>query len=159
MILKVLFIYQLLDLYNATEHGYLRFQNMIKFLIPFLLLFCNSLFADGLDEVKIYKNGQLIGITNDFIEKKFPVQVGDTLLFSVWTDWGGTMAGELEILNLNDSSKWNLKRSNLKKYEAEFQIVITQENRDTNYEFTYHFMDVPNIEVYRPWKFGKLEFN
>jgi len=101
----------------------------------------------------------LIETTHSFLDLQISVQIGDTILFSVWTDWGGTMAGELEILNLNDSSKWSLKRSNLKKYEAEFRVVITQEIRDTTYEFTYHFMDVPNIEVYRPWKFGKLEFN
>jgi|GEM_PF-3383282 hypothetical protein len=132
---------------------------MKKLLFIFLLLLCNTILADGLDEVKIYKNGQLIETTHSFLDLQISVQIGDTILFSVWTDWGGTMAGELEILNLNDSSKWSLKRSNLKKYEAEFRVVITQEIRDTTYEFTYHFMDVPNIEVYRPWKFGKLEFN
>ncbi len=119
----------------------------------------NTILADGLDEVKIYKNGQLIETTHSFLDLQISVQVGDTILFSVWTDWGGTMAGELEILNFKDSSKWNFKRSYFKTYEAEFQIVITQENRDNTYEFTYHFMDVPDIEVYRPWKFGKLEFN
>lgn len=132
---------------------------MKKLLFIFLLILSNTILADGLDEVKIYKNGQLIETTHSFLDLQISVQVGDTLLFTVWTDWGGTMAGELEILNLNDSSKWSLKRSNLKKYEAEFRIVITQEIRDTTYEFTYHFMDVQNIEVYRPWKFGKLEFN
>lgn len=132
---------------------------MKKLVLIFLLILSNTILADGLDEVKIYKNGQLIEATHSFLDLQISVQVGDTILFSAWTDWGGTMAGELEILNLNDSSKWSLKRSNLIKYEAEFRVVITQEIRDTTYEFTYHFMDVPNIEVYRPWKFGKLEFN
>lgn len=133
---------------------------MKKFLIPFLLLFCNSLFADGLDEVKIYKNGKLIETTNDFFEKKLSIQVGDTLLFSVWTDWGGTMAGELEILNLTDSSKWILKRSNLKTYNAEFRIVITQEMTTPPFEFTYHYKDSPlDDDIINPWRFALLTFN
>lgn len=126
--------------------------------ILFLCLFSPALYADGLDEVKIFKNGKLIEKTTSFLDQSISVEIGDTLVFEVWTDWGGTMAGELEIFTFSDSSTKRIKREQPQRYEAVFTFVVTQDILYNTYEFTYHYKDSPREmeDKNTPWKFAIL---
>ena len=133
---------------------------MKLFYILFLCLLSQALHADGFDEVKIFKNGKLIEKTTSFIDQSISVEIGDTLTFEVWTDWGGTMAGELEIFTFSDSSTTRIKREQPKRYEAVFTIIITKNILYNTNEFTYHYKDSPKEieERNSPWKFAILSF-
>ena len=132
------------------------FMKILYFII--ICFITRVVYADGLDEVTIYQNGKLIEITNSFVDKKISVNIGDTLRFEVWTDWGGTLAGELEILTISDSSRVRLKRCYPQKDEAVFILIVTEEMLQKTYEFTYHYKDSPwDIEEkIKPWKFAVL---
>ena len=133
---------------------------MKLFYILFLCLLSQALHADVFDEVKIFKNGKLIEVTTSFINQSISVEIGDTLTFEVWTDWGGTMAGELEIFTFSDSSTTRIKREQPERYEAVFTIIITKDILYKTYEFTYHYKDSPKEieEINSPWKFAILSF-
>ncbi|WP_300664996.1 hypothetical protein, partial [Fluviicola sp.] len=92
-----------------------------------LILLSGFTYADGLDQMKIYVNHQLVATIYEGSSQnlEFSVSKGDTLSFAVWTDWGGMEESSIKFFDHRSSEELaHLVRIKDGKYEAGFQQII-----------------------------------
>lgn len=128
---------------------------MKQFLFLLMLLVGKFTHADGLDEMRIYVNRELVATTYEggtqTLELK--VSVGDTLKFEIWTDWGGMEHSSISVFDHQSSEKIDeLTRIPNREYKASFQQVITPRLMNSEMLFVFNF----SPEVNRTWKFARI---
>ncbi len=124
------------------------------FLFILVTLFSKFSYADGLDEMKIYVNHQLIATIYEGSSQnlEFSVSKGDTLSFVVWTDWGGMEESSIQIFDHGSSEQLaQLSRIRDGKYEAGFQQIIQTDLMDSELLLIFNF----SSNVNRTWKFAR----
>lgn len=120
-----------------------------------LLLFSKFSYADGLDQMKIYVNHQLVATVYEGSSQnlEFFVSKGDTLSFIVWTDWGGMEESSIKIFDHGSSEELaHLVRIKDGKYEAGFLQIIQSDLMDSELLFIFNF----SPRVNRTWKFARV---
>ncbi len=120
-----------------------------------LLLFSKLSYADGLDQMKIYVNHQLVATIYEGSSQnlEFSVSKGDTLSFVVWTDWGGMEESSIKIFDHGSSEQLaHLSRIRDGKYEAAFQQIIQPDLMESELLLVFNF----SPRVNRTWKFARV---
>lgn len=120
-----------------------------------LLLFSKLSYADGLDQMKIYVNHQLVATIYEGSSQNLELSVskGDTLSFVVWTDWGGMEESNIKIFDHGSSEQLaHLSRIRDGKYEAGFQQIIQPDLMESELLLVFNF----SPRVNRTWKFARV---
>lgn len=128
---------------------------MKLFLFLIVLLTGKLVYADGLDEMRIYINDKLVATSYEGASQilELEVSVGDTLKFEIWTDWGGMEQSSISVFEYQSSEKVaELARIPNAKYEADFQQIIKPGMMNSELQFVYNFSPAVN----RTWKFAKI---
>lgn len=128
---------------------------MKPFLLFALILFSKLSYADGLDQMKIYINHQLVAMIYEGRSQNLELSVskGDTLSFIVWTDWGGMEESSIDIFDHGSSEQLvHLARIEDMKYEASFEQVIQTDLMGGELLFVFNF----SPKVNRTWKFARV---
>jgi len=128
---------------------------MKPFLFLIVLLTGKLVYADGLDEMRIYINDKLVATSYEGASQmlELEVSVGDTLKFEIWTDWGGMEQSSISVFEYQSSEKVaELARIPNAKYEADFQQIIKPGMMNSELQFVYNFSPAVN----RTWKFARI---
>jgi hypothetical protein len=128
---------------------------MKLFLFLIVLLTGKLVYADGLDEMRIYINDKLVATSYEGASQilELEVSVGDTLKFEIWTDWGGMEQSSISVFEYQSSEKVaELARIPNAKYEADFQQIVKPGMMNSELQFVYNFSPAVN----RTWKFAKI---
>lgn len=128
---------------------------MKPFLLFALILFSKLSYADGLDQMKIYINHQLVATIYEGSSQNLELSVskGDTLSFVVWTDWGGMEESSMNIFEHGSGEQLaHLFRIKDMKYEAGFEQVIQTDLMGSELLFVFNF----SPKVNRSWKFARV---
>ncbi len=128
---------------------------MKQLLFLIILLLGKFTYADGLDEMRIYVNQKLVATSYEGASQvlELEVSVGDTLKFEIWTDWGGMEQSSISVFDYQSSEKINeLTRIPNRKYEADFQQIITPRLMNSEMQYVFNFSPAVN----RTWKFARI---
>lgn len=128
---------------------------MKHLLLGFILLFSTIIYADGLDQMRIYINHQLIATSyeGDSQILELTISEGDTLSFEMWTDWGGMEKSSITVFDYISSEQ--IARLELipdSKYEASFKQIIKPDLMNSEMLFVFNF----SPKVNRTWKFARI---
>ncbi|WP_343605998.1 hypothetical protein [Fluviicola sp.] len=127
---------------------------MKPFLLFALILFSKLSYADGLDELKIYVNSQLVATVYEGGSQtlELPVSIGDTLKFVVSTDWGGMEESTIGIFDHGSSEQLvRLNRIQNNEANARFQHIIRPDLVGSELLMVFNF----SPRVNRTWKFAR----
>lgn len=128
---------------------------MKPFLVFALILFSKLSYADGLDELKIYVNSQLVATVYEGGSQtlELPVSAGDTLKFVVSTDWGGMEGSTIGIFDHGSSEQLvQLNRIQDNRSDASFQQIVQPDLMESELLLVFHFSQ----KVNRSWKFARV---
>lgn len=128
---------------------------MKPFLLFALILFSKLSYADGLDQLKIYINNQLVATVyqGNYQTLELPVSDGDTLKFVVWTDWGGMEESTIGIFDHGSSEQLVLlNRTNNWEYKATFQQIVHPDLIGSELSLVFNFSPKVNVN----WKFARV---
>lgn len=128
----------------------------MKSVLFLLILFAGKfVYADGLDEMRIYLNQKLVATSYEGASQTLELNVspGDTLRFEIWTDWGGMDHSSISVFDYQSSEKVDeLARIPNKEYKASFLQIIQPGFMDSELLFVFNF----SPEVNRTWKFARI---
>ena len=128
---------------------------MKQFLFLLILLTGKLVYADGLDEMRIYVNQKLVATSYEGESQvvELEVSIGDTLKFEIWTDWGGMEHSSVSVFDYQSSEKVSeLARIPNNKYEADFQQIVTPQLLNSEMQYVFNFSPAVN----RTWKFARI---
>ena len=128
---------------------------MKQLLFLIVLLTGKLVYADGLDEMRIYVNQKLVATSYEGESQVLELKVspGDTLKFEIWTDWGGMENSSISVFDYQSSEKVSeLARIPNNKYEADFQQIVTPRLMDSEMQNVFNF----SPEINRTWKFARI---
>lgn len=118
-----------------------------------LLLFSNFLYADVLDQMRIYVNHQLIATSyegdSQFLELE--VSEGDTLTFELSTDWGGENKATLSVFDYISSEQVLELKHPTSKLEV-FEQIVKPDLINSELLFVLNF----NIKSVGVWRFARI---
>lgn len=129
----------------------------MKFLIVILFsLFSTTVKADGLDQVTIFINGkqvkEIVKQRGDTFDTLSPLNVGDTITFKAFTDWGGLDHAWIEIRSLNEEEPEIVGYAYSILGNFRF-IVIDQTYLNRDLEFILHYDNKTDMP---PWSFLEI---
>ncbi len=115
---------------------------MKQFLFLIVLLIGKFTYADGLDEMRIYVNQQLVATSYEGASQtlELKVSVGDILKFEISTDWGGIEQSSISVFDYQSSEKiGELAQIPNQEYKVCFQQVVTPGLMNSEMLFVFNF--------------------
>ncbi len=118
-----------------------------------ILLFSNLIYADSLDEIRIYVNHQLVATSYEGGSQLLELEVseGDTLSFELSTDWGGEDNATLSVFDYISSEQVLQLKHLSSKLETYVQIV-KPELMNSELLYVLNF----NRKTVGVWKFARI---
>ena len=126
------------------------------FFLTIFLLVGQALIADGSDKITMRLNGTFIFEMNEHSVKEIALdlQVGDTLSFTSWTDWGGLEDSRLTISTETGSELIRLNRLPDRQYNATFYVVTDANLLNKKLRFTFLYDPISDMKC---WNFLNIK--
>ena len=118
-----------------------------------ILSLSKFIYADGLDEMRIYVNHKLIAVSYEGGSQLLELEVseGDTLTFELSTDWGGEDKATLSVFD-HISSEQIVQLKHLPSKLESYEQIVKPDLMGSELLYVLNF----NIKSVGVWKFARV---